>query len=112
MNLFSFDGEEVMRAAAKMEGDGISGHADFIEYRFGEQLLVKIELILSGNPENLKPGKHAVHIHEKGSCDGGFKCAGGHFDPGPFGHSDPDENHPYHMGDLPNILIEESGHGK
>ena len=49
---------------------------------------------------------------KKGDCHGGFKCAGGHFDPGPGGNSDPDANHPFHAGDLPNITIDENGKGK
>lgn len=55
-------------------------------------------------------GKHAVHIHETGSCD---PCgsAGGHFDPGPHGHTNPDGNHPFHSGDLVNIEVDESGNG-
>ena len=55
-------------------------------------------------------GKHAVHIHETGSCD---PCgsAGGHFDPGPHGHTNPDGNHPFHAGDLVNIEVDESGNG-
>ena len=101
-----------MRAEAEMSGDGITGKAEFIEYQFGDQLLVKIILELDADPEKLKPGKHAVHIHEKGDCHGGFKCAGGHFDPGPGGNSDPDANHPFHAGDLPNITIDENGKGK
>jgi superoxide dismutase, Cu-Zn family len=58
----------------------------------------------------LPPGKHAVHIHERGQCE---PCAdaGGHFDPGPAGNSNPDANHPYHTGDLPNILVNEQGVG-
>ena len=28
---------------------------------------------------------------------------GGHFDPGPAGNPDPDANHPFHMGDIPNL---------
>lgn len=111
MNLFSSEGKETMQAQAKMSGDGISGHAEFVEYQFGEQLVVKITLTLEGDPAKLVPGRHAVHIHEKASCEGGFKCAGGHFDPGPYGHTDPDENHPYHAGDLPNITIDEQGKG-
>jgi Cu-Zn family superoxide dismutase len=57
----------------------------------------------------LTPGRHGFHIHENGSCEPrGFTSAGGHFDPGPHGHSNPvDENHPYHLGDLPNL---EAGH--
>lgn len=52
--------------------------------------------------KGLAPGKHAVHIHETASCE---PCgsAGGHFDPGPFGMTNPDANHPYHSGDLINI---------
>ena len=94
-----------------MSGEKITGKAEFIEYRFGEQLVVKVVLELSGDPAKLPPGKHAVHIHEKASCEGGFKCAGGHFDPGPSGNTDPDVNHPYHSGDLPNIIIDENGKG-
>lgn len=112
MQLFSFDGKETLRAHADMGGDSISGKAEFIEYEFGTQKIVKITLTIQGDPEKLKPGKHAVHIHEKGACDcEGFKCAGGHFDPGPGGNTDPDVNHPYHAGDLPNIVVDENGKG-
>ncbi len=111
MNLFSTDGKETLHAHADMAGEGITGSAEFVEYEFGEQKLVKITLMLEGDPEKLKPGQHAVHIHEKADCSGGFKCAGGHFDPGPSGNTDPDENHGYHAGDLPSITIDDSGKG-
>ena len=29
--------------------------------------------------------------------------SGGHFDPGPYGNTDADLNHPFHSGDLPAI---------
>lgn len=112
MQLFSSEGKEIRKANAEMSGDTISGSAEFTEYEFGDQKIVKIVLELSGDPTKLVPGKHAVHIHEKADCSGGFKCAGGHFDPGPSGNSDPDENHPFHAGDLPNITIDDSGKGK
>jgi len=108
-------GKEIMRAKADITGrDGkISGRADFIEIELhGEQRLVKVALELSGDPQVLVPGKHAVHIHEKADCSGEFKCAGGHFDPGPAGNTDPDVNHPFHAGDLPNILIGDDGKGR
>jgi Cu-Zn family superoxide dismutase len=104
--------KEITRASAKIVGENIVGSADFIEYEIGTQILVEILLKLKGNPENLKPGKHAIHIHEKADCSGTFKCAGGHFDPGPAGNSDPDFNHPFHAGDLPNILINDQGEGE
>ncbi len=112
MQLFSFEGTEGKRATSELAGDTITGHAEFVEYQFGDQKVVKITLELSGDPTKLVPGKHAVHIHEKADCHGGFKCAGGHFDPGPSGNSDPDANHPFHAGDLPNITIGEDGRGK
>jgi Cu-Zn family superoxide dismutase len=112
MELFSFEPKEIKRAKAVMLGQNITGEAHFVEYQFGTQTVVKITLDISG-PDTLKPGFHAVHIHEKPAChdDPSFKCAGGHFDPGPAGNSDPDVNHPYHAGDLPNIEIKEGGVG-
>jgi superoxide dismutase, Cu-Zn family len=71
---------------------------------------VKIELTVKGLPD----GKHAVHIHEVGSCEP-CAAAGGHHDPGPFGEPRPDTasdttpatdiNHPFHMGDLINLEV-------
>ena len=70
---------------------------------------VSVRLHVRGLPA----GKHAVHIHENGTCTPTCGDAGGHFDPGPSqcvggananGRcSTPDANHPYHMGDLINI---------
>ena len=112
MNLYSFEGKELMRAEGDITGETITGKATFIEYEFKSQKIVKIELEMQGDPSILNPGLHAVHIHEKGTCEGGFKCAGGHFDPGPSGNTDPDINHPLHAGDLPSIEIDGSGKGK
>ena len=108
-------GKVIMRAKADITGrEGkVTGHAEFTEIEFhGEQRVVRLILELSGDPAILKPGKHAVHIHEKADCSGEFKCAGGHFDPGPAGNSDPDVNHPFHAGDLPNITIDKGGKGR
>ena len=105
---------EVMRAHAEMRGDSIIGTADLVEVERGTQRLVQITLRLQGDPSVLAPGLHAVHIHERGSCEHGnppFMSAMGHFDPGPAGNTDPDVNHPYHMGDLPNIRIGADGSG-
>lgn len=101
-----------MRARAVMEGKDIIGEATFIEYEIGTQKFVKIILDIASEGA-LKPGQHAVHIHEKPFTEGdeAFKSAGGHFDPGPAGNTDPDVNHPFHSGDLPNIVIDENGKG-
>jgi len=67
--------------------------------------LVQVVYNLQGVP----PGTHGVHIHTVGRCEGDFASAGGHFDPGPAGNADPDLNHPYHSGDLPNIVANATG---
>lgn len=58
----------------------------------------------------LTEGRHAVHLHETGEC---MPCsaAGGHFDPGPYGNTNPDANHPFHAGELVNIDIGANGRG-
>jgi Cu-Zn family superoxide dismutase len=95
-------------ATAKMAGPDLTGEARFTEYDVNGAKYVHLRLEING----LSPGAHAVHIHEKAACDcEGFKCAGGHFDPGPNGNTDPDANHGYHAGDLPSINIDESGQG-
>jgi Cu-Zn family superoxide dismutase len=63
----------------------------------------------------LSSGLHGIHIHEVGSCadtTAAFGGAGGHFDAGPFGNSGPDINHPFHMGDIPNLDVDPSGVGR
>ncbi len=101
------------RAKATVAGSDMQGQADFTEYDVDGWKYVHIRLVLNGKPETLKPGKHALHIHEKGDCEcEGFKCAGGHFDPGAAGNADPDANHGYHAGDLPSITVDEQGYGE
>lgn len=100
------------RAKAIMKGPGVSGEALFTEYELDGAYYVHVRLEIQSEAGTLTAGKHAVHIHEKAACDcEGFKCAGGHFDPGPSGNTDPDANHGYHAGDLPSIAVDETGHG-
>ncbi|MGH8565317.1 MAG: superoxide dismutase family protein [Gammaproteobacteria bacterium] len=60
--------------------------------------------------ECLPEGRHAVRVHEVASCQPA--AAGGHFDPGPFGNSSPDGNHPFHLGDLINVVVTPEGRGR
>jgi Cu-Zn family superoxide dismutase len=82
----------------------ITGTATFRERPSSEGVkLVDISLEVRG----LTDGNHAVHVHERGSCE---PCgsAGGHHDPGPFGKTTPDSpdfNHPFHGGDLVNLQV-------
>ncbi|MFQ6615611.1 MAG: superoxide dismutase family protein [Fidelibacterota bacterium] len=87
-------------------GSNVSGEALFVQGGSGilPTVLVVVEV------RGLQPGSvHGLHIHEVGTCEPDFKAAGGHFDPGPYGLSDPDANHPFHMGDLPNLVAGETG---
>jgi len=104
----------VLRAQAVIlgaPGSGISGVVTFTQAPADQDSPVK-EVTVVAHVEGLTPGKHGMHIHEVGSCANSFAGAGGHFDPGPSGNSTPvDTNHPFHMGDLPNIEANHAGLG-
>ena len=60
----------------------------------------------------LSPGKHGIHIHGQGMCDGpDFKSAGGHFNPESKKHGLLNSEGP-HEGDLPNLDVAADGKGK
>lgn len=98
-------GAGIVRAQATIKGEGISGTAELVESQQGAGKIVNITLTATG----LKPGMHGVHLHAVGKCTPDFAAAGGHFDPGPASNTDPDANHPYHMGDLPQISAPATG---
>lgn len=95
------------QAHATLTGKGITGEATLIEQKAGDATVVVLELTAQG----LTPGKHGVHLHAVGKCEPDFAAAGGHFDPGPAGNTDPDANHPFHMGDIPNLTVGADGKG-
>ena len=81
----------------------VSGTASFVE-KNGKVTFV-------ANLTGLKPGVHAIHIHEKSDCsaaDG--SSAGGHWNPtfkkhGKWGIGE------YHKGDIGNFTADEKGNG-
>jgi Cu-Zn family superoxide dismutase len=104
------DGGPKLTAISEIQGcadAAVSGKAE-LEEKWSEEgiKIVKVKLEVRGLPD----GKHAVHIHETASCE---PCgsAGGHFDPGPSGSSNPDGNHPFHSGDLINVNVK-NGEGR
>ena len=63
----------------------------------------------TGDIENLTPGKHGFHIHDKGDCSAADAAsAGGHFNPTKQHHGGPTTAE-RHNGDLGNIEADKSG---
>jgi superoxide dismutase, Cu-Zn family len=102
------------RAIATIKGDGISGTVELRE-------IINARTVMAGHDtgtraveitatiRGLTPGAHGFHMHAVGKCEPDFNAAGGHFDPGPAGNTDADANHPFHMGDLPNLVADRNG---
>jgi superoxide dismutase, Cu-Zn family len=86
-----------------LPNSNMTGFALLVERPSAEGVkVVDIAIIVQGIPN----GKHAWHIHEVGNCTPCL-AAGGHFDPGPNGNPSPDDNHPFHAGDLVNITVQD-----
>jgi Cu-Zn family superoxide dismutase len=112
LNAAADDGDDsrTVRARATIRGctdPNIRGQAFLSERPSREGVkLVDVTIVMSG----MMPGRHAVHIHENGSCTP-CAAANGHFDPGPASNSSPEGNHPFHSGDLINLNIGSRGTG-
>jgi Cu-Zn family superoxide dismutase len=95
-------------------GSGIKGEVTFVQLKGNAPAPgVDIEARITGPADRLSPGPHGLHIHEvgKGACVPPYEAAQGHFDPGPAGNPDPDVNHPFHLGDIPNLMVDQNGVG-
>ncbi|MCP6757435.1 MAG: superoxide dismutase family protein [Fischerella sp. CENA71] len=110
----AFYPSNVLQAQVQIAGEGINGTL-FLTQRENEAVRIRGEI--QGNPTKLTPGLHGLHIHSVGVCESDanppYSTSGGHFDPGPFASETPVEaNHPYHLGDLPNLEVDEQGQAK
>ena len=81
-----------------------SGEITFIE----KKGIVTMEAHIFG----LKPGIHAIHLHEKADCsssDG--KSTGGHWNPTFEQHGAWEGDSGFHRGDIGNFEADQNGHG-
>jgi len=96
--------QEVTKAAAQLEpksGSQVTGMVTFT--KVGDEIQVLADI------QNLKPGKHGFHIHEKGDCSAADAVsAGSHFNPTQQHHGGPTTLE-HHTGDLGNIVADTSG---
>jgi Cu-Zn family superoxide dismutase len=99
--------EETATAKATMEaasGSNVTGEVNFT----AENGSVRFEL----SAENLTPGEHAVHLHEKGDCSAeDASSAGGHWNPTMKPHGKRDGGHGFHKGDVGNMNVGADGKG-
>ena len=98
-------GQDVTKAMVKLEpksGSKVTGTITFT--KTGDDVEV------TGDIENLKPGKHGIHLHEKGDCSApDAASAGAHFNPAKQHHGGPTTPPERHEGDLGNIEADASG---
>lgn len=106
----SDDDDDDVRYEARAEiegppGSGIVGEARFRQRSDEDQPtpVVEVEVKVRGLPR--EPRQRAFHVHETGTCEPSYSAAGGHFDAGPAKNTEPDQNHPYHLGDLPELDV-------
>ena len=97
-------GKTAKAAIEGRSGSKLTGEVTFVE----ADGVVKVMVHVMSAP----PGKHAVHIHEKGDCSfPDAKSAGGHFNPGgAHKHGAPDAAD-HHPGDFGNMEVGADGHG-
>jgi len=61
-----------------------------------------------GKVSGLKPGKHAIHIHQSGDLTDGCKSACAHYNPFNKKHGGPNDKE-RHVGDLGNLVADKRG---
>jgi len=86
-------------------GSQVKGEAKFTTDGEGT---VRFEL----TAENLTPGEHAVHLHEKGDCSAAdASSAGGHWNPTMKPHGKRGSGTAFHKGDIGNMTVGNDGKG-
>ena len=81
----------------------VQGVIRFMQYSSGRCLI-------DGIIDGLKPGQHAMAIHESGDLSEGCASVGDHYNPRGTRHGSPlDEESKRHVGDLGNVVADETG---
>ena len=101
---FAASGNAVIKATKP--DSAVSGEVNVVETPNGLRVGVSLR--------NVPPGKHGLHIHERGDCADAGNAAGGHYNPqgAPHGFLPRDGMLKAHPGDLGNIEIGEDGTGR
>lgn len=95
--------ENLGSASLTLPGDKLAGSAQLT----AEGDTVSVSVRLTG----MAQGVHAAHLHMTGSCDSeGFTSAGAHLNPENRQHGT-ENPQGSHLGDLPNIEIDDAGRG-
>jgi superoxide dismutase, Cu-Zn family len=96
--------QEVNKASAQLESKSNSKVTGTVTFaKVGDEVQVVADI------QNLTPGKHGFHIHDKGDCSApDAASAGPHFNPTQKHHGGPDTAD-HHSGDLGNITADASG---
>jgi Cu-Zn family superoxide dismutase len=96
--------ETIIAQLEPKSGSKVTGFIVFT--KVGEEVLV------AGAIQNLTPGKHGLHIHDKGDCSApDAASAGAHFNPTQQHHGGPTTAE-RHAGDLGNIEADGSGNAR
>ncbi len=99
----SSDSKKLDIAFESKSSSTVTGNATFVEKNGKVTFVAKLT--------GLKPGVHAIHIHEKSDCsaaDG--SSAGGHWNPTFKSHGKWDVTE-HHKGDIGNFTADEKGNG-
>jgi Cu-Zn family superoxide dismutase len=113
------EGTEAGATAAKAEAPAEKQATATLEAKSGSNLIGEASFVEEANGkidfevhvEHVKPGIHAVHIHENGDCSAeDASSAGGHWNPTGEEHGKWGV-HPFHLGDIGNIDVGPDGTG-
>ncbi|GAB6031002.1 hypothetical protein CHUAL_007822 [Chamberlinius hualienensis] len=93
------------KAVAVLVGDVVKGTVFFT------QSCPTDPVVVTGEITGLAKGLHGFHVHEFGDTTNGCVSAGAHFNPYKKVHGGP-EDHIRHVGDLGNVVADDSGVAK